>query len=88
MDNIVNMFQQRDLMDNCELSAKLAVDASNQIIGVSVTNQNACQMSLSGGAALTGTNVRMETYGPETTAWIDLAAMSAQNYMFTTPIPM
>jgi hypothetical protein len=55
MDNLVNMFQQRQTMDGCGITATLGVNANHQIVDLSVTSQGTCQMSLSGGAVLTGT---------------------------------
>lgn len=88
MDNLVHMFQQRQTMDTCEITTKLGISSDGQIVDLSITNQNECQMSLSGGTVLTGDGVRMESVGVETTAWIDLNAQGSKHFTFSTPISL
>ncbi len=86
MDNFVKIFQQRQAMDGCGITATLGANDDGQIVGVRVVSQNTCQMSLSGGAVLQGDTVLMETYSVETTAWIQLTAGNAQTFDFQQPI--
>jgi hypothetical protein len=83
MDTLVQMFQQRDAMDACGITTTLGVSIEGQIVSVGITSQNTCEMSLSGGAVLSGDGVTMETYGPETTAWVQLTASTPLS--FTIP---
>lgn len=88
MDTIVDMFKQRDTMDSCGMTTTLGVNAKGQIVDVSVVGSATCQVSISG-VTLSGSTVTMETYGPETTAWVNVAGGSAaQLFTLATPIAM
>ena len=89
MDNLVNMFKQRQTMDGCGITATLGVNSDGQIVDVAVSSTKTCTMSLSGGAVVTAETVEMEEYGGvETTAWIDLTASHPQTFTLSSPISL
>jgi aspartate aminotransferase-like enzyme len=87
MDDLTNMFLQRQNMDTCGINAVLGVNSDNQIVDLSVSSSQDCTMTLSGGAVVSGSGVRMETVGVETTAYIDLA-QTTRSFTFQSPIAM
>lgn len=89
MDNLVKMFQQRDYMDSCGITATLGVSTTKQVVDVSIVSQQTCQMSLSANTlGLSGSNVKMETYGPQSTAWIDLTAGATSSFTLSAALAM
>jgi hypothetical protein len=86
MDNVVDMFQQRQTMDACGLTATLGV-TDGKVVDVSVTTQAACTVSLSG-LTLSGDNVNMESVGPETTAFIELDSATTQSFSLSSPVSL
>jgi len=87
MDDVVDMFQQRDAMDNCGMTTTLGVSSTGDIVEVSVQGTGTCQVSLTG-VTLSGSTVTMETYGPDTTAWVQVTGTSSgtQTFNLATPI--
>eukprot|EP00026_Physarum_polycephalum_P002197 Phypoly_transcript_02202.p1 GENE.Phypoly_transcript_02202~~Phypoly_transcript_02202.p1 ORF type:complete len:872 (+),score=170.46 Phypoly_transcript_02202:200-2815(+) len=86
MDNVVNMFQQRQTMDACGLTATLGV-TDGKVVDVSVTSSAACTVSLSG-LSLSGDNVDVEIVGPETTSFIDLDSATSQSFSLSSSLSL
>ena len=88
MDDLTDMFLQRQTMDGCGINAILGVDSSNNIIDISVTSASACTMTLSGGVTISGSTVTTEQVGSESTAYISLTGSGTQQFTLATPIPV
>jgi len=85
MDDLVQVFKQRQAMDVCGITVTYNVDSAKQITGVSIISLESCQMALSG-VLLSGSTVVTETVGVETTSWINLTAGVKQTFTFSNPI--
>lgn len=87
MDDLVTIFKNRLAMDECNITVTLGLDSTRKVVGVSTTGTNSCQLILSG-VTLSGSSVTMETYGVETTAYINLTANTQQTFTLSTPLIM
>ncbi len=102
MDNLVLMFQQRDAMDACGITITHAISAGQIVGATITSTSDCKVSLSGGmflfptspffflltctGAVLSGDNVKMETYGSETTAWVDLTANTPVYYQFASAI--
>jgi hypothetical protein len=87
MDDLVATFKQRQTMDTCGITTTLGIDSSGQVVQITASSTAACTLLISG-VKLSGSTVTMETYGPETTAYVNMTAGVSQSFALSTAISL
>jgi len=89
-DLLAQKWLDREARDNCGFSGTLQV-VNGKITSIAGTSTAACQIAISGaGLSVTPASsaVTLETYGPDTTVWVNLAANGKFTQAIKTPITL
>jgi len=76
---------EREARDACGASGRLNLDSSSRIVSIDLTSTGTCKLGVTGVAPSGVSGVTVETYGTDTTAWVNMAG-AAKNIAFGAPV--
>jgi len=85
-EDLAEMWLQREARDACGVDVQAGVSADSTIVSLTLVSSRNCRYAVTGVEVVSQAGVQTETYGPDTTTWVDLVAGVRVTLNLLTPI--